>query len=99
MMAPSVVAERRTAPKVPDRLPERKRRARFESQNCSQELLLASQRKNREAVGVKAPYPDFIEPVLAKQVDRVPRGTRWLHEIKFDGYRAQLHIMNQGIKV
>ncbi len=52
-----------------------------------------------EAVGVKALYPGFIDSLLAEQVDRVPRGDRWLHEIKFDGYRAQLHIMNQGIRV
>jgi bifunctional non-homologous end joining protein LigD len=29
----------------------------------------------------------------------VPSGERWLHEIKFDGYRVQLHIANEDIKV
>lgn len=30
---------------------------------------------------------------------RVPRGDRWIHEIKFDGYRLQVHIANAEIKI
>ena len=41
----------------------------------------------------KAPYPGFIEPELATSVDRVPSGARWIHEIKFDGYRVQVHLI------
>jgi bifunctional non-homologous end joining protein LigD len=29
----------------------------------------------------------------------VPGGERWLHEIKFDGYRIQVHIVNEAMKV
>jgi ATP-dependent DNA ligase len=29
----------------------------------------------------------------------VPNGDRWIHEIKFDGYRVQLHLSNDDIKV
>ncbi|MGY4435091.1 bifunctional non-homologous end joining protein LigD [Bradyrhizobium sp. F1.13.1] len=36
---------------------------------------------------------------MATQMDRVPRGERWIHEIKFDGYRVQVHIANAEIKV
>jgi bifunctional non-homologous end joining protein LigD len=60
---------------------------------------VAFQRKKPEAIGVKAPYPGFIEPELATSVEKVPSGERWLHEIKFDGYRVQLHIANDDIKV
>jgi len=60
---------------------------------------VASQRKKPAPIGEKAPYPGFIDPLLAEMVERVPRGDRWLHEIKYDGYRAQLHIVNGGIKV
>src|ERR1700761_6921299 len=49
--------------------------------------------------GTKAPYPGFIEPALAASIDKVPSGERWLHEIKFDGYRMQLHLANNEIKV
>src|SRR5256885_6819868 len=31
--------------------------------------------------------PAFIEPQLATSVAKPPSGTRWAHEIKFDGYR------------
>jgi ATP-dependent DNA ligase len=29
----------------------------------------------------------------------VPTGERWLHEIKFDGYRVQLHLANETVRV
>jgi bifunctional non-homologous end joining protein LigD len=56
-------------------------------------------RKKPAAIGIKAPYPGFIEPALATSIDKVPSGERWLHEIKFDGYRVQLHLANNEIKV
>jgi bifunctional non-homologous end joining protein LigD len=60
---------------------------------------VAFQRKKPVALGIKGAYPGFIEPALATEVERVPTGTRWLHEIKFDGYRVQLHIANEAIKI
>ncbi|OLP59105.1 DNA ligase [Xaviernesmea oryzae] len=39
--------------------------------------------------------PDFIEPQLATLVAKPPKGGRWLHEVKFDGYRLQARI-DQG---
>jgi bifunctional non-homologous end joining protein LigD len=36
--------------------------------------------------------PKFIEPQLAKLVERPPDQSGWAHEVKFDGYRAQLRI-------
>jgi bifunctional non-homologous end joining protein LigD len=35
-----------------------------------------------------APLPRFVEPELATLVKKPPAGEEWLHEIKFDGYRA-----------
>ncbi len=60
---------------------------------------MAFQRRKRSIKGDKAPYPGFIEPILAEQVERPPRGERWVHEVKFDGYRAQLHLINEDRKV
>jgi bifunctional non-homologous end joining protein LigD len=60
---------------------------------------MAFQRKKPAAIGVKAPFPGFVEPALASSIERVPRGERWIHEIKFDGYRVQLHIANEDVKV
>jgi len=56
-------------------------------------------RKKPAAIGVKAPFPDFIEPALAISIDKVPSGERWVHEIKFDGYRIQTHLANEAVKV
>src|ERR1700753_1497256 len=58
---------------------------------------MAFQRKKPAAIGIKAPYPGFIEPALATSIDKVPSGERWLHEIKFDGYRVQIHLANNGV--
>ncbi|WEX07502.1 DNA ligase D [Chelativorans sp. AA-79] len=40
----------------------------------------------------KAGYPGFIEPTLATLRPTPPPGAKWLHEIKYDGYRLQAHI-------
>jgi bifunctional non-homologous end joining protein LigD len=40
----------------------------------------------------RAKLPDFVPPVLAKRVETAPSGPDWLHEIKFDGYRALARI-------
>jgi bifunctional non-homologous end joining protein LigD len=42
----------------------------------------------------KASMPGFIEPQLATLRATTPSGDRWIHEIKFDGYRLQAHITN-----
>ena len=60
---------------------------------------MAFQRKKPAAIGVKAPYPGFIEPALATSIAKVPSGQRWVHEIKFDGYRVQTHLVNEAVKV
>jgi bifunctional non-homologous end joining protein LigD len=39
--------------------------------------------------------PSFIEPQLAKLVDRPPDLEGWGHEVKFDGYRMQLRVEKQ----
>jgi bifunctional non-homologous end joining protein LigD len=41
---------------------------------------MAFQRKKPEAVGIKAPYPGFIEPKLATSVDKVPSRARRISE-------------------
>jgi bifunctional non-homologous end joining protein LigD len=40
--------------------------------------------------------PQFVEPQLAKLVDRPPDLAGWGHEAKFDGYRAQLRVEKGG---
>ena len=40
----------------------------------------------------KGKIPAGIEPQLATLVDEVPRGDEWVHEIKYDGYRALCEV-------
>ena len=54
-------------------------------------------RTNRAVVAAvfgakRAPFPAFIDPCDPILRNRAPDGSGWLHEIKIDGYRAQLHI-------
>jgi len=60
---------------------------------------MRTRRTKPAAIGVKASYPGFIEPALATSVDQVPSGERWLHEIKFDGYRVQVQLRDAAVKV
>jgi bifunctional non-homologous end joining protein LigD len=43
--------------------------------------------------------PDFIEPQLAKVVERPPGGAGYAHEIKFDGYRVQVRVQNRKVQI
>jgi len=43
--------------------------------------------------------PAFQPPQLATLVDAVPPGNQWLHEVKYDGYRALIAIGAGGAKV
>ncbi|MCK1304113.1 non-homologous end-joining DNA ligase [Bradyrhizobium sp. 24] len=36
--------------------------------------------------------PGFISPQLATLKMKAPSGAQWIHEVKYDGYRIQLHI-------
>ncbi len=56
--------------------------------------LGALKKKARAPASVKAPklapghtVPEFVQPQLATLVTKPPSGDKWVHEIKFDGYR------------
>ena len=49
------------------------------------------------AAATSAEMPGFIKPQLATLKAKAPSGDQWLHEIKFDGYRVQVHL-NKGKK-
>jgi bifunctional non-homologous end joining protein LigD len=46
-----------------------------------------------------AQLPGFIPPQLCTSVDRPPAGSDWVHEIKFDGYRMQMHVEDGAAKL
>lgn len=47
----------------------------------------------------KAGYPGFIDPALAALRPSAPAGEKWLHEVKFDGYRLQAHVRRGKAKL
>ncbi len=52
----------------------------------------------REPV-IVSKIPNFVEPQLAKLVDIPPEGMGWAHEVKLDGYRAQLRVSGGQSKI
>src|SRR3954468_891101 len=56
-------------------------------------------RRRPGGIGIKTLMSAFIEPALATSIEKVPSGARWVHEIKFDGYRVQVHLKDAAIKV
>jgi ATP dependent DNA ligase domain len=79
-------------------VPEQIRLCHFESA-CWVQFTVAFQRKKTEAIGIKAALPGFVDPALAFSIDKVPSGSRWIHEIKFDGYRVQVHLANEAVRI
>jgi bifunctional non-homologous end joining protein LigD len=43
--------------------------------------------------------PTFLEPSLASPCEKSPSGAKWIHEIKYDGYRIQARIDGQNIRL
>jgi len=41
----------------------------------------------------------FIEPLMPTLVEKPPEGDGWIHEVKFDGYRSQMIIGDQGTRI
>ncbi|PZQ62799.1 MAG: DNA ligase D [Sphingomonas taxi] len=47
----------------------------------------------------KGHLPAFEPPQLCTLVDHVPAGSEWIHEIKYDGYRALVAVGGRAAKV
>ena len=72
-----------------------------EAANTDEDVALATRsssrrssvsRVHRTRPSASRTLPHFIEPQLCKLVDQPSSAKEWLHEVKFDGYRMQLHI-------
>ena len=59
----------------------------------------ASARKRRNPPRIGEKPPAFAEPQLCTLVDTVPAGSGWMHEVKYDGYRALVAIGGGTAKV
>ncbi|WP_093005123.1 DNA ligase D [Sphingomonas palmae] len=56
-------------------------------------------RKPARKAARPAALPAFTEPQLCTLVDTVPTGSAWLHEVKYDGYRALVAVAGGEAKV
>jgi len=54
--------------------------------------------RRSKAAALKS-LPTFIEPQLCKLVERPPTTAGWAHEVKFDGYRAQLRVERGAARI
>ena len=54
---------------------------------------VARQRTNAAAL------PEWVAPQLTELVEAAPDGDRWLHEIKYDGYRMHARLDRGGVKL
>ncbi|APO71019.1 ATP-dependent DNA ligase protein (plasmid) [Rhizobium gallicum] len=64
----------------------------------SHQGLAADERKSDVRAGKASvspvDLPDFIAPQLCQTLERPPVGKGWIHEIKFDGYRIQMRVLD-----
>lgn len=56
-------------------------------------------RRKADPPGGADEMPEFVEPCLATLRTKAPAGRRWLHEIKFDGYRIQVRIADGQARI
>ena len=66
------------------------------ARNRSSIAQLASQVEGGHAA---RPNGDFFEPELAKLRDAPPAGDRWLHEVKWDGYRILATVVDGRVRL
>jgi bifunctional non-homologous end joining protein LigD len=59
----------------------------------------APKRARDPAAGSRSHYPGYIIPCLATDIGRPPTGENWVHEIKLDGFRSQLHLRNGQVTI
>ncbi|WP_375270537.1 DNA ligase D [Sphingomonas sp.] len=59
----------------------------------------AKRKPARRKVARNAAPPAFTEPQLCTLVDTVPSGSAWLHEVKYDGYRALVAVAGGTARV
>jgi len=41
----------------------------------------------------------FVAPLMPTLVEKPPEGEGWIHEVKFDGYRSQMIIDDDGTRI
>jgi bifunctional non-homologous end joining protein LigD len=53
----------------------------------------------KRAPKIARQIPEFVAPQLCKLVDRPPSDPGWAHEVKLDGYRAQVRVQKGQVTI
>src|SRR6476659_2440079 len=61
--------------------------------------MMTKRERRVVAAAASSEMPRFIKPQLATLKAKAPSGDQWLHEIKFDGYRVQVHLNKRKKRV
>lgn len=64
---------------------------------AAEERKSKPRRQKKGDMVTPAELPDFIAPQLCTILARPPSGGGWLHEIKFDGYRIQMRVLDGDV--
>lgn len=95
-----------TAPDILEELPDSVKTGRSIDEVAGKPAPKARKASPRKAAkpppGPDAPsaqMPGFLQPMLATLVKSTPSDDRWLHEIKFDGYRVQAHLQDGKVRL
>lgn len=93
-----------SAPDILEERPDSVKTGRSIEEVAGQPARRAKRRKAAARAGVRASgqeaeMPQFIPPMLASLVKTTPGDDRWLHEIKFDGYRIQAHVQAGTVRL
>jgi bifunctional non-homologous end joining protein LigD len=51
------------------------------------------------AIGARHPCPALSSQRLRPRSRKCRPAIRWIHEVKFDGYRVQVHLANAAVRV
>jgi bifunctional non-homologous end joining protein LigD len=74
------------APKAAAKAPPSDRGSKAKTRAAAPDARRAAPAAGRSAL------PEDVRPCLATLVDKVPTGDRWIHEIKWDGYRLIAYL-------
>ena len=61
---------------------------------AAEERKAGLREKKKANTVVAGDLPDFVAPQLCQILDRPPSADGWIHEIKFDGYRIQMRVLD-----
>lgn len=78
----------------------KKARSRPRATTAPNEAILGPDtRPTRQAPLFRDPMPERVEPCLATLSPKMPVGSQWAYEIKWDGYRLHVHIEPAGVRI